>query len=372
MQFTDKATLSGTRETADGFLVAEAFAVRTGIQLYKGSEVGLIDRDVVRVYRPEAEVRSPASLQSFSHAPITLGHPSESVTADNWSDLAKGEVSTEAVWHEGKIKLPLIVKDREAIEAINGGVRELSAGYTCELEFADGFSPEGHRYDATQRNIKFNHLAIVPKGRAGKECRIGDGSDQWGLAPIIKGKKGKSMSDLKLVVLGDSGLNLTLADATILETYKAGVDASIADAQAGHEAELAAKDVLIATADAARDEALSKVVSAEDLDKLVADRADLVDTAKRLDPNVTLDGKSNAEIRKAVVVAKVGDSMADKGEAYIGARFDGLVEALGDRDPFAESIKGGTVNDAGISIADKAYLKNIADLEAAHLEGEAA
>ena len=40
MQFADAVTAAGTRRTGDGTLVAEAKAVRTGIQLYLGDEVG--------------------------------------------------------------------------------------------------------------------------------------------------------------------------------------------------------------------------------------------------------------------------------------------------------------------------------------------
>ncbi|MDT9110918.1 DUF2213 domain-containing protein, partial [Escherichia coli] len=73
-RFTDAVSVSGTRLTNDGYLVAEAKAVRTGIQFYRGSEVGKADMDVVRVWRPEEEVFSADSLQSFSHAPMTLDH----------------------------------------------------------------------------------------------------------------------------------------------------------------------------------------------------------------------------------------------------------------------------------------------------------
>ncbi len=40
MNFTDAVTIAGTRRTDDGYLAAEAKAVRTGIQLYTGDEVG--------------------------------------------------------------------------------------------------------------------------------------------------------------------------------------------------------------------------------------------------------------------------------------------------------------------------------------------
>lgn len=99
-RFTDLATVRvEPRKTQDGYLVAQAFVARTGIQLYRGSEIGVINQDVVRVFRPEAEVKDAASVRTYTHAPITLGHPEVMVDADNWKDLAKGEVSTLSLIH---------------------------------------------------------------------------------------------------------------------------------------------------------------------------------------------------------------------------------------------------------------------------------
>src|SRR6187551_2846307 len=112
MQFTDAVAVAGKpRRTADGYLVAEARCVRSGIQLYAGDEVGKPEMKVVRVYRAPEQVSDAASLQTFSHAPITVEHPAELVTSDNVKALAVGEVSTAAKWDGEWVTLPLIVKD---------------------------------------------------------------------------------------------------------------------------------------------------------------------------------------------------------------------------------------------------------------------
>ena len=372
-RFTDAATIAGARKTQDGYLVAEAFAVRTGVQHYTGAEVGLIDRDVVRVWRPEDEVKDPASVRTFSHAPITLGHP-EKVTADNWRDLAKGEVSTEAAWDGNKIKLPLIVKDAEAIAAIEGGTRELSAGYTCALEFSDGVTPEGESYDAIQRNIRINHLAIVPRGRAGSECRIGDGADKWGAAPITPSKqKEDTMSDaLKTVVLGDKAAQVAVADAQIIEQFKADQAKALADAQAAHDKAIAAKDAEIDKIKGQLDAANEKVLDDAALDKRVADRADLIGKAQTIAKDVKTAGLSDAEIRKAAVVAKLGDAaVADKSDAYIEARFDVLAEDAAKGDGFAAAMKDGVQTTAQGTVADQAYMASLNDMSNAWKGGAA-
>ena len=97
MQFIDAAEVEKPRVTADGYLVADARIVRTGIQIYAGIEVGKPEMQMVRVYRPEVEVFHRDSLASFSHIPITDDHPAEAVTADNWASLAKGETGDEVL-----------------------------------------------------------------------------------------------------------------------------------------------------------------------------------------------------------------------------------------------------------------------------------
>lgn len=169
----DAAPISTRRKTADGYLVAEARAARTGIQLYAGSEVGRPDLGMVRVMRPESEVFDRASIATYGTAPITVGHPPGGVTADTWKRFAVGHVG-EGVVRDGEyVALPLILKDADAIRQLEAGTRELSVGYNCSLSWTPG-SANGESWDAVQQGIRVNHVALVPKGRAGAECRIAD------------------------------------------------------------------------------------------------------------------------------------------------------------------------------------------------------
>lgn len=375
MQFTDAVAVSGTRRTADGFLVAEARSVRTGIQLYTGAEVGKPEMPVVRVYRPADQVFADASLQSFTHAPVTMDHPAEPVTADNWRSLAVGEVSTAAKKDGEWVHLPLILKDAGAISAVESGKRELSAGYTCELVWGDGVAPDGQAYDAQQQNIKINHLAIVDRARAGSKARIGDAaSEQWGAAPItdIQPVKEKIMN-LKTVTVDGIPVEVTDQGATVIATLQqrlADATNKMSTADAAHLAALAAKDADLAKKDAEIDSLKAKVLSDADLDKRVQARADLVATAKAIAKDVKTEGLSDAAIRKAVVAAKLGDAVvADKADAYIDARFDILAEdAKKDvsADPFRQVAKDGLqkpLNDD----ASTAHSKMIADMSTAYL-----
>jgi len=63
----------------------------------------------------------------------------------------------------------------------------------------------------------------------------------------------------------------------------------------------------------------------------VATRADLITRARSVVADLDVAGLSDADIRKAAVVAKLGDAAVEgKSTAYIDARFDILTEAKAD------------------------------------------
>lgn len=361
MNFTDAVAVSGTRRTTDGYLIAEAKAVRTGIQLYLGDEVGKPDLKTVRVYRPAEEVFADKSLQSFTHAPVTVNHPDESVNAGNWKDLAVGEVSTAAKKDGDWVWLPLILKDADAIASVETGKRELSAGYECQLDWTPGTTADGQQFDAVQRNIKINHLAIVDRARAGSQARIGDGAGNWGVSPVTSDHKPEKEKIMTLKTVTVDGIPVEVTDQgaiviNTLQTRLADAVAKLTATETAHQTAIAAKDAEIAKKDAELDATKAKVLSDADLDKKVQARADLIAVAKTIAKDVKTDGLTDAGIRKAVVIAKIGDTaVAGKADAYIDARFDILVDeaAKGAPDPFAALVKDGIkpTNDASTSDA---------------------
>lgn len=360
MQFTDAVAVSGTRRTADGYLVAEARSVRTGIQLYAGSEVGKPELSVVRVYRPADQVFADPSLQSFTHAPVTMDHPAEAVTADNWKALAVGEVSTAAKKDGEWVHLPLILKDAAAIQAVETGKRELSAGYTCELVFGDGVTPEGEAFNATQTNIKINHLAIVSKARAGSKARIGDGAISWGAAPVsTTDKETVDMTEaLRTVVVDGLSVQTTDQGAQAIAKLQKGLESSAAKIvanDAAHTAVIAAKDQEIGTLKADLKKAQDAVLKPEDVDRLVADRAALVQTVKAIDSKIEIKG-SDADLRRAAVKAKLGDEMVkDASDDMVTGMFKAIAKDIKPADPFANVVRDGITPASGATTTDTAH-----------------
>ncbi|WP_020092301.1 DUF2213 domain-containing protein [Methylobacterium sp. 285MFTsu5.1] len=174
MHFSDSATIAGTRRMSDGYLVADVRTARVGLQTYSGHECGKPERASVTLYRPESEVFHVDSVSSYAHKPVTMGHPPGAVTSDNYRQYARGHIEGDVLRDGDFVRVPMMVADSEAIASITSGVREVSAGYTCDVEWTPGRTPQGQAYDGIMRRLRINHVAIVPRGRAGPECRFGD------------------------------------------------------------------------------------------------------------------------------------------------------------------------------------------------------
>lgn len=365
MQFVDAAKIAGTRVTSDGYLVAEVRTARTGIQDYAGFEVGKPASPVVRVYRPAEQVFSKDSLGSYAHKPVTNDHPVEAVTSDNWKTLAVGSIGDEVARDGDFVRIPLVLMDASTIKQVQDGKRELSAGYTCDLDWTAGKTPEGEPYDAIQKDIRINHVAIVQRGRAGSQARIGDGA-KWGVAPIhdANHEEVKQMT-LKTVTVDGIPVEVTDQGAVVIATLQQRVtDAGkkLSDAESAHLTAIAAKDAELAKKDAEIDALKGKVLDEKALDAKVQARADLISVAKSISKDLKTEGLSDAAIRKAVVVAKFGDeALKDKSEAYIDARFDILADEAKKADPFAAAMKDKAGNPIVSDNGQSAYESRLAN-----------
>ena len=309
INFIDKATIGSTKKTSEGYLIATSKVARTGVQDYLASELGDVaitsgfDPNArVKVYRHADEVFHADSLQSLTRIPVTIGHPKELVTSDNWASLSVGDLG-DAFKQDGDwIVVNPMLKDAKGVTAAETTHRELSAGYTAEIIPAR----DGLDADFEMVNIRFNHLALVPKGRAGSQARIGDNSspNNWGISPI--NLEDENMVDLKTVIFGDKSVSVEAKDA---ET----VAAILKD----HKTALDAKDAEIGVLDAKVKAAEAKILSDADIEAMLAKKA-------------------KAKADKAAVVAKVGD----KALTWTDAQIDIALAMIGDTS-VADALKDG-------------------------------
>ncbi|MDU7134431.1 MAG: DUF2213 domain-containing protein [Enterobacteriaceae bacterium] len=181
MKYFFKTRLGNTRyQLADGSVLFKDVPIaRTGEQEYDTTERPELvpnDRGKVIVRRTPEEVFSERAMASFEGMAVTIGHPRDFggkiifVTPDNWRQLAHGHIQNVRRGTGDKSDLLLadvIVKTPEALQAIDDGDDEVSCGYDADYEqISPGL--------ANQSAITANHLALVPNGRAGFRCAVGD------------------------------------------------------------------------------------------------------------------------------------------------------------------------------------------------------
>ena len=188
----DVGKLGKVQRTPQGGIKVPAALTRVGILVYENP-----DGSPRREYRPKEEVFKEDSLATLSDAPVTNLHHGM-VDASNWRRVAVGAVSGSAREDAGKVVADLVIQDKTTIALIESNERrEVSCGYECDLEWTPGQTPGGERYDAIQRNIRYNHVALVPRGRAGREIALR--LDSEGNQTLTQNDRKSSQMDFEII-----------------------------------------------------------------------------------------------------------------------------------------------------------------------------
>jgi len=105
--------------------------------------------------------------------PATWGHPPSLLNTENTKQYQIGYTGSQVRYNDGFVEVAIVLTDKESIEKVQrGDAREVSAGYRVDFDPTPGETPEGEKYVGIQRKIRVNHIAVVPKGRAGSEVRL--------------------------------------------------------------------------------------------------------------------------------------------------------------------------------------------------------
>ena len=338
--------LDATERTPQGFLKAPAHLTRSGVLIYYNA-----DGSERREYRPADEVMRADSLASLIAAPVTDRHPPEMVTPENRRKYDMGHVGENIVRDGGKVAATIYVKDARLISAIErSDVREVSCGYECKLDITAGVVPAGEpdagqKYDAVQRSIVYNHLAVVPRGRAGN-ARIHldaaghavfphfDNEDDNMKIEVIDGVEYTVGSDAHkaAVIRRDETAKKAKADADALQ---AKADKAEADAKALQKKldELPAKIATDLKARTDLEAGAAKVLGAEFKFDGLKDAEIRREVAKKANESLKLDGKSDD-----YVTALYERAVAEAGEERADESADDLARVRADERP---KVKGG-------------------------------
>lgn len=121
-------------------------------------------------HRDAAELRRV--VDQLPGAPLVIGHPA-GMMRDGAAARVVGRVVAARVDADGYAEVDVRVDDDAAVEAIRGGLRQLSVGYTVE-------SPRG----APHRGTTVDHLAVVEHARCGPACALRADCACGTLAPL--------------------------------------------------------------------------------------------------------------------------------------------------------------------------------------------
>ena len=159
----DSIKVDETYYTNEGFLIDHPIVTTVGIFEYMNP-----DGSIRRELRLPEEVFAPESLESYKGKPIIVTHRAGRVTTDNVEKKTIGTMLTAAVKDGENVRVEIVIHNTDALKT---GLRELSLGYDLDLDETPG-EWNGQPYDAIQRNIRVNHLALVSAARAGEQARL--------------------------------------------------------------------------------------------------------------------------------------------------------------------------------------------------------
>lgn len=322
----------------NGFLVDTPVVARLGVQVYY-----MEDGRTVREFRPAEEVFKDESLASYQGKPMTLDHVF--VNSENAKEVVVGSVTGKAEPIGNSVVAPIVVYDNTAIqEAMAGNAKELSVGYSAILDETPGWGdpvtgeyvlksdgdqfdvPDGwQEFDAIQRDIKVNHLAMVYRGRAGIAKLNMDGEQEKPYTTDVDINKEDKQEMIKIKLDGAQEFEVAPEIASHIEALNAKADTAIAE-----------RDALKAKVDAIPSEIEAAVAKAKaDADALA------VLVAVAAEAGVKADGLDAKGIKVAYVKEVSGLDVADKSDAYIDAAFDIAKES----DKMAEVRKATTASD---------------------------
>jgi hypothetical protein len=333
--------------TPQGYLKAEAIVTRAGIFKYRRA-----DGSIIRELRPPEEVFKPESMATLSSLPLTNDHPPGLLDAETTQPYLAGVTGEKAQKLDDEfLGTTIIVMDKKTIDDIRNGKVELSCGYNLDLDHTPGVW-NGEEYDCVQRNIVYNHLSVVAKGRAGPGCRVRlDGDAELTDEEVDvteKEKAEKEAQERADAAIKAEQERTDAAVATAVETAKAEMQKQIDEAQAkldsltaDHAKALKEKekevDTLKARVDSLEEDAKTRkdVADPKLIAEAVKERVRIEKVASQtLALSEKFDGDTtDLDLMKMVIKSQAPTSKLDgQSETYIKARFDHIAEGMDLRD----------------------------------------
>lgn len=142
-----------------------------GREIPGAAELGLNPTGIYYGYRDPDELAKAA--ETFNGLPLLLEHHFDSADEPQ-KEHRVGATGTDTTFDAPYLRNTISVQDADAIGKIERGeFKELSCSYRYTPDFTPG-EVDGVAYDFIMRDIKGNHVALVPRGRAGSDVAVAD------------------------------------------------------------------------------------------------------------------------------------------------------------------------------------------------------
>lgn len=210
------------KKTPEGYLTGNVNVTGAGVFRYLGDSGKFVGR-----LRSVEEVKK--ATESINCKPVTLQHPNQPVSLDNIDDLQVGMSSNDASFDGLNNHVTITVTSPKAIKAIeNGEVKAISMGYKCDVVDNAGVW-QGSKHEQEQRDIVYNHIALVREGRAGDQVRfcVGDSAeaeDIFGISLEEDKATIKDGKEIKNPSVNDESNNKTKMEQSMKTIHLDGVE----------------------------------------------------------------------------------------------------------------------------------------------------
>ena len=181
------------KRTSCGFIKLPVRVSRIGVMAYKDSAGKSYNE-----FKPPEELFNENAMATLQDVPVTDKHPEEVfVRPYNWKKLAVGFVPGKPeIDQDYYLSSELVISDQNMIDAVcrkfkSGQDQQVSAGYSANIIEEKG-EWNGEPYDSVQRDIQFNHCALVDVGRAGSDVKLIWPEDKKDSKPVLNSPESKS------------------------------------------------------------------------------------------------------------------------------------------------------------------------------------
>jgi hypothetical protein len=169
--------MSARKYDTNGWFEIESNPIsQVGVYPYSGAQLGRTDQPdkIFQVYRPAEELSRPETMDSFRLVPVIDDHVMLGEGALAAEDKGVAGVLGDKVTFVGDtLRTNVKIFSKTLAQKIKAGKTQLSLGYRATYDFTSGVY-NGQAYDAIQRNLRGNHIALVDNGRMGPGVRVLD------------------------------------------------------------------------------------------------------------------------------------------------------------------------------------------------------